>query len=121
MDIQYYHRNSLNLKRSVAVVVPTKQELIISALIPKTVIKIQIGQANCCPKDQFSKKLGRELSASRLLEQAFVFRELRHVDNKILIELVSVEDIKMTNRKEERKYLVFRIDPKVERVHFIKD
>ena len=94
---QFYHEIHSHNRFTAVVEVPTKEEMaqIISLnLFHETVVKIKCGLSIVNPKDtHFLKKLGRELSTSRLKEQEFRLSKVVNgfFSKKTRIEFICVE------------------------------
>lgn len=61
---------------------------------------IRVGISICCNKDQFSKRMGKNIAIGRLMTGTLVDVPNRTVDGKSLVETVTLEIHRMYDRAE---------------------
>lgn len=109
-DIQYYHDRLY--ERTYAVDVNfNKEDLLECSHQFDNPITISIGISYVHPKDIYSKAIGRLTSATRLTPTDFKFFKLVNSGDHSFIYLES---------KEEEIQLVFRVNKKSDKPHFIR-
>lgn len=80
MDQFYHNTNSYPKKFTVCLDVPNREDLLELLLTPNNTIEIACGYAICSDSDNYSRKIGRELSSSRKKELPF---QLLHANSNI--------------------------------------
>lgn len=76
MSEQYFHQSSGEKRFTVCIVPPTPEKLINLLSAHSTTIPIEIGVATCSPEDNYNKKIGRDISKSRLNQRIFFGLEM---------------------------------------------
>lgn len=61
-------------------------EEILHHLRYKTELSVMMGRANCHYKDQFSRKIGRELATSRVDQYLFVLQTIQSLPDRIIAQ-----------------------------------
>jgi hypothetical protein len=115
MTIQYHHQMAGDDKRTIAIVVPSKETLLSLMGDPEKDIVMEVGVAFCSPKDQYSKKTGRELSSDRM--SAVVVSLDSVIVDKADSNVLYIQLRNKTNTLPE--YFAFRVNLKAPRTHYI--
>lgn len=93
MNLQFFHsRNTVKYNGcTVACLLPSKESLMSLLNSPERKIMISIGASRCSLKDNFSKKIGRELASQRLNLHEFKLTNAHFNDDKIFLILENVD------------------------------
>ena len=115
--IQYFHHNperkskvDEQLRYTVAVEIPSKLALL-QLIMPmnKRDLDVNIGIARCNPLDQYNRKVGRELSESRLSIFPFKLDTVKYEDDTTFYYFFT---------EDKTAGLLFKTHPKNEHVYF---
>jgi hypothetical protein len=113
--IQYFHDQSSQQKKTVAVVVPPKRALMALLADPGAAFMIDVGVAYCSKKDQYNKRRGRDLSRERM-QPALVMLDSVVVDN----ENPDILYIQLRNKTSDAPaFFAFRVNLKATKAHYI--
>lgn len=111
-NIQYYH--NMQARYTIAMEVPTKEAL--TALMqPGTSKKlaIKIGRADCSKQDQYTRKVGASVAASRLQADIFELIAVNYTNDVVYMYLTN------PFLEEDMRTVVLRINPVAVKPHFI--
>ena len=102
-DLSYMERNKYSKRYTLAyeAQVLTLEELL-SYLDKNKTLMVTIGRANCHHKDQFNKKLGRELATSRMQKLPYILDHIQSMDEKI------IATFKLALEVDENGAIIFR-------------
>lgn len=107
---QFYHYNptpAYVAKYSAVCIVPPKEEFlnqVYNVLQHKEqTIKLQLGYTVKHEKDNFSKKIGREMALKNLKEYDFNLNNISFIDNFVYIDLITQINNRTVNIKMEIK------------------
>jgi hypothetical protein len=107
--LQYFHGHLKGTNDTICVNVPTKEE-ITSLSFAERKMSFDVGYARCSKKDAYSKKIGRELSSSRLKSLTLALEQMFFEENRVFM---------VFKDSESNFTLVFSVHSNSERVRLI--
>jgi hypothetical protein len=127
-NLQFNHRMAINdlieNKQTICLEVPSREDLIrlLNPNSEKTIV-MRIGKARCNPKDQYNKKIGREISSQRLEPKQFTLTNIFFKDQKTILEFETdpnkelfIKDAAIRlqlNKNSNRVYFISHFDQEV--------
>lgn len=100
MTIQIKHQNSLdkNSRATLVIGIPAKEKLLDMLEMGNEVLKVNLGVALVSPKDEYNKKVGREVAMSKIAPiTAYLEKVTIRPGNRVVLHFI-------TCFKDERKY-----------------
>lgn len=114
MDVQYYHNNEEFERYTVALMLPDKEDLLdLTEPFYRKDLPINLGIAKLHPNDQYSKKIGREVSSKKLIQYYAKIVETFHERDIIRIKL------EVHGKNLPFKYLLLQVHKISDRVYFL--
>lgn len=111
--IQYYHNNGTVIRKTIALEVPKKDTLMEMLKLGQRLIRLNIGEANVHPQDQYIKKIGRLISTQNIKEKQYKLDSIELRDDYMLFYL-------SPQNSRFKKSVLLRVFYNKSTVHFLE-